>query len=716
MVDHFTNKVYKNNQFLLLLLVFLPLFVSNYFLYPYVFLKSLIFRGVVLTGCLFYVFFLLKSKDFFFYKKVIFFVTILFFCYLFLSSFFGVNLSDSLWGNFERMEGGFYYLLLALLFFLIANFFRDEKVWERLFLFIASSNLLVDILAIFQKLNVNLDIINYSGRVGSTLGNAAYLSSVLLLSLIFLLFFFYKNSKWRVLVGFTILLNLIVIFISATRGAIIAIFIGVLLFLIFSLLKRNFLSIKNKFILASFLVIALVSASGAFILKDNSFIQNNETLQRLTTISIGDVTTSSRLSVWRYALDGFFERPLFGWGIENFDLVFNKYFDGKIPEEWFDRAHNNYLDILLASGIFGLFIYLFLIFLIFQLIYNLYKVKKIDFVIWQIFTFGWVAYLIQNFFIFDTVNNYIFILFFIVFLLYLDQSGRLLTFKKDLFLIKYITVFFIVIFSWFLIFSPALANVNAIKSFKYIYQQDSKNAEYFLLKSLEFAPSRFGHEEILRYFGDLIDDEMNAGLSNNIDFAINLLEKQKDLTLRSSIRLASLYNFKGALKQESDYFNKTILLLEPLIIENQNRRDLYFYIGKAYVLKGDVELGLNYFQQALKIKEDKTSLWNLASVYIYTKDVDNVIKYGDILIDGDYDLQLSEMKKLVHFYDLTKDNERLEYLLSEIILVQKDPIAISDLAIVKLRLGKFEEANFYAKQAIELDPSTEERLQKLFSF
>lgn len=83
-------------------------------------------------------------------------------------------------------------------------------------------------------------------------------------------------------------------------------------------------------------------------------------LGRFTSISIKELTTGARTLVWGMAYQGFKERPVLGWGQENFNYVFNKYYDPRMygQEQWFDRTHNVFLDWLIAGGIFGLIGYL----------------------------------------------------------------------------------------------------------------------------------------------------------------------------------------------------------------------------------------------------------------------------------------------------------------------------------------------------------------------
>lgn len=81
-------------------------------------------------------------------------------------------------------------------------------------------------------------------------------------------------------------------------------------------------------------------------------------------VSLVDPTTSTRFWTWGSAWQGFKERPILGWGPENFTTVFDKYFDPRhfVPnaskETWFDRAHSVYFDYLSETGLLGLLSFL----------------------------------------------------------------------------------------------------------------------------------------------------------------------------------------------------------------------------------------------------------------------------------------------------------------------------------------------------------------------
>jgi O-antigen ligase len=73
---------------------------------------------------------------------------------------------------------------------------------------------------------------------------------------------------------------------------------------------------------------------------------------------------ATRVWTWGSAFRGFEERPLLGWGPENFPAVFDRHFDprhfvpGQSTETWFDRAHSVFFDYLAETGFLGFLAYL----------------------------------------------------------------------------------------------------------------------------------------------------------------------------------------------------------------------------------------------------------------------------------------------------------------------------------------------------------------------
>mgnify|MGYP003393715902 CR=1 FL=1 len=72
-----------------------------------------------------------------------------------------------------------------------------------------------------------------------------------------------------------------------------------------------------------------------------------------------EASTAARILVWQGAFSAIQERPLLGWGPDNFERAFQGHFDNRlyetenIGEIWFDRAHNIIVDTLVDVGFVG---------------------------------------------------------------------------------------------------------------------------------------------------------------------------------------------------------------------------------------------------------------------------------------------------------------------------------------------------------------------------
>ena len=66
----------------------------------------------------------------------------------------------------------------------------------------------------------------------------------------------------------------------------------------------------------------------------------------------GDMGLSSRLSNVNVSIKAFFERPLLGYGMNNYMIPYNKFVIPSQITSWeMDNAHNIFLNILSTGGI-----------------------------------------------------------------------------------------------------------------------------------------------------------------------------------------------------------------------------------------------------------------------------------------------------------------------------------------------------------------------------
>jgi len=352
-------------------------------------------------------------------------ITIVIFIFTFvalLADLLGVNPMRSLWSNFERMEGWIAIVHLFMFFLSATNVFghgdEGKRMWYRWFNVSLFISFIVGIYGVMQ-LTGNADIHQGSTRITASLGNAAYLAVYLLwhAGLAFYMFvvsrtqsYANKGISWIYLILSLFLSYLL--FETATRGTILGWLAGVVIGIIVYLFakKKETDTDQRKMSLIRWVSVGIISVIVLFgalvwINKDSNFVQNNEVLRRMTSISVSGGDTVARLYIWNMALTGWMQKPVLGWGQENFNYIFNANYNPKMwsQEQWFDRAHSVYLDWLTAAGIIGLLTYLALYVLLFVGVWksSLRVSQK------SVLTGVLVGYAIHNMFVFDNIASYI---------------------------------------------------------------------------------------------------------------------------------------------------------------------------------------------------------------------------------------------------------------------------------------------------------------------
>ncbi|MEX2341284.1 MAG: O-antigen ligase family protein, partial [Candidatus Paceibacterota bacterium] len=227
-----------------------------------------------------------------------------------------------------------------------------------------------------------------------------------------------KTSTRQLLYGVLFVMFAFILFNTGTRGAALGLIGGSALgFSYLALMAPKGAAIK-KWGLGGLLAVVLI-AGGLWAARDTALVENSQVLSRFAGVTLAE--GGIRFTVWQMALEGVKERPILGWGQENFNYVFNKYYDPALygAEAWYDRTHNIFLDWLIAGGVIGLLAYLSI--LVAALWYavllplrarfreGISKVKDAFSVPEQALIFGLLAaYTFHNLFVFDNLASWIF--------------------------------------------------------------------------------------------------------------------------------------------------------------------------------------------------------------------------------------------------------------------------------------------------------------------
>ncbi len=154
-----------------------------------------------------------------------------------MADILGVNPYKSFWSNYERMEGYITILHLALYFMIIRSVLQTRKDWLLFFNTILAVSFLVSLfsLSLPTASKGTQFWMEYDTRIYGTIGNPPFLAAYMLLT-IFIGFITFLNTKKKYLKAcyiFIILLNAVVIYLTATRGAILSGFIGLIIMSVF---------------------------------------------------------------------------------------------------------------------------------------------------------------------------------------------------------------------------------------------------------------------------------------------------------------------------------------------------------------------------------------------------------------------------------------------------------------------------------------------------
>jgi len=218
-------------------------------------------------------------------------------------------------------------------------------------------------------------------RISSTLGNAAFLSTYLLINFFLALYLWFKKTDKKRWFYFGIAaVNFLATVLTGTRGALIGLAASVLMYLGLSFGKGLFRQ-KNYKLITIICLLGILLIGGVLAARNSSVVKNNYWLGRITDINLQTATAQTRFISRQPGLESFKQNILLGIGQENFNLAFDKYFTPELykytgDEVWFSRAHNKLVDLTVMTGIFGLLIYLAIFAWVYAMLFRIFKKRR----------------------------------------------------------------------------------------------------------------------------------------------------------------------------------------------------------------------------------------------------------------------------------------------------------------------------------------------------
>ncbi|PIV13467.1 hypothetical protein COS46_00005, partial [Candidatus Jorgensenbacteria bacterium CG03_land_8_20_14_0_80_38_39] len=401
------------------LIIGTPLIFYTHSLFPLTIPKIVFFQSVVEIIFGLWLGLIIFNKRYLPKLTPLFIALLIFFAVLSISAVFGINFFHSLWSSIERgigIVGIFHFLFLAI----VLQSIGKEINWRPLWLTSFITSAIVALGAPIQQFVAPSIFLTHSGyRPGSFFGNPTFMAGYLLFN-VFIGFWLLaqfsskagRHSKiWCGFIVTGLVLDFFAIFLSETLGDIIGLAVGLGFLALYFLFKsRGWFRI---FLLA--LIIGTLVLTAVFVsTRKLPFWEHKPIFQRLAGFSFTGSGIQNRFIAWRAAIEGFKERPILGWGWENFNIPFNTHYDPQLltwnfSETYWDKPHNVYLEYLVTGGILGLLAYLGIFI---TLGYELFRLRRRDPMMFSFLIAASLAYLVQNAIIFDTIGTYL--MFFLV--------------------------------------------------------------------------------------------------------------------------------------------------------------------------------------------------------------------------------------------------------------------------------------------------------------
>lgn len=402
---------------------FVPLVVvPSSFIFPFIVPKVIAFRSIVLL--MMGVYTLLLISNWRLYKPratPLTIVVLLFIASFTISTFIGVDPYHSFWDNHERMLGLFTILHYAAYFLICTGVCKDWASWRRALQVFLAAGSFVMIAGLIQVIKPTFLLNQGDARVIGTLGNAIYMGGygLFLMFVAALLFLKEEIRGWKVAYVIMGILGMLGMFFSGTRGSILGLAVALLFILIAYGVTFKDTRVRRGILVVSLVGVVLVGLLYGF--RKTSFVSNLPAIGRVVNTSWEDFKDSPRYIAWEIALKGWKEKPLFGWGPNNFYFAFNKYYNPRsldfgYGETWFDNAHNIIVNTMAVQGTFGIITYLGIFGVAFGTTLSAYRKGRIDRHVFIIGSAFLVAHLVQNVTVFENITSYLYFMFWLAML------------------------------------------------------------------------------------------------------------------------------------------------------------------------------------------------------------------------------------------------------------------------------------------------------------
>lgn len=743
--------LYKVGFFIILAL---PILVIPPWFFPPDWGKTIIFRSIISILAVLYLYQLLFKKNEVkipeIRKNTVFWCLVAFFVISLVASILSVDPLFSFWGSPYR-GGGFVNLAFCIIFALSTFMFLRSPDWKKAWDFSIIIGILVSLVALIQYYGLfNRIFMSIPDRPYSTLGSPMLLATYLLILFFVSLSYGIKepfdNSRAKIKKIFyfaSLALFTYVILITGSRAVYLGLAIGLLYLFMFYPQKIKLL--KMAVISLSVLIIG-------FIIYVNTINQYPKLLQdnKLFTsvadrLSIRLALADPRFHSWSeidYKI--LIEKPILGYGPENFAVGFDKYYDPSVPYlskawgSWYDRAHNIILQTGSDAGFLGIITYLALFITLF---WQLQKLKNnqrklaiisVNPIIAHGIQAALIGYFISNLFSFDTFSTYLIFFLLIGYSLHIISSNTAESenpHKSAIISVNpwiksiIISILFcvLIVFTYQYNFVPLQINAQINKATILADKKQCDKAVSLMDKALlkhSFLDSyiRMKYIEIERTCAVFYPE-------NNLSYTKRGVE-----ILNEAIKIQPLYTrywlYLGTLtttlaEQEEDTVKKNILFeqannyLDKALQLSPKHQEILVAKTKLEIDKKNYINAKNYSDKCISLSADLSDCyWYLGLAEIYLKN--NNVAENNIKIANEkgyaVDSEVS-LVELANSYNYNNDYKNLATIFKKLTIINPNAVQYhSSLAAVYAELGRYNEARQEAMKVLQLSPASKQNV------
>lgn len=699
--------------------------VPNMF-FPFITGKNFVFRILVEVLLLLYVVLALREPKYRPKSSLLMWAAAGFAAWMALATVLSVDPVKSFWSNFERMDG-YVTLIHAFALFVVAGaVLTAEKWWEKFFNITITVAALQGINALFQLMHLfGFAPSSQSGaRIDTTFGNAIYVAVFMLFAVFITLYMLVREKRepWlQSLYGIALVLEGLALFYSQTRGALLGVVIGLVIMGIYIALRAREPQWRVLRVWSMGLLAALVVVGGLFFaLRDSSFVKASPTLNRIASISLSDPTTQARFTIWTdMAIPGAMERPVFGWGQENFSYIFNKYYVPSMysQEAWFDRTHNEFLDWLVAGGIPAFVLYVALFVLAAWAIVRSPLTAPAQGAMLGLLA----AYAFSNLTVFHDLMSFVY--FFIIIAFAHGMSARplprFMVFSKPLgdhgVAIAAPLVAIVVLGGAWALNASGIARAQTILQAIQPGAAGTDVGPRLGAFKLALTQGELGRQEVveqLLQFADTLPSSSSVSPDTKEEVYDVALSAGDDM-LAQRTGDARLELFMGLFLSQFGQYDEALAHLAKASALSPNKQQILFQEGQAYIQKGDTQNGLATFKKAFDLApEYDLARISYASALYYagqTAPADKLLieGFGTTTVDSD---------QLVQTYTNTKQYGRLIAVwVMRVAANPKDPNTHLQLAAAYFAAGNTAQTVAELEQVATLNPAAAAQIQSLIA-